>query len=156
MKSSYETRSGRASGNCELSTSTYVAKTSTHVAMSVIWHFVRLRISQEDSGKTTTWLLEFEWVLDAALSCSGSRSARSMYSQARIASISFLWRVGILLITYAGSWEVGWGGLQVAEVREAVEEGVVVVGARYGRGMRGRGRGRLNTGALPAALKVGR
>ena len=62
----------------------------------------------------------------------------------------------ILLITYAGSWEVGWGGLQVAEVREAVEEGVVVVGARYGRGMRGRGRGRLNMGALPAALKVGR
>ena len=136
MKSSYETRSGRASGNCELSTSTYVAKTSTHVAMSVIWRFLRLRISQEDSGKTTTWLLEFEWVLDAALSCSG--------------------RVGILPITYAGSWEVGWGGLQVAEVREAVEEGVVVVGARYGRGMRGRGRGRLNTGALPAALKVGR
>lgn len=35
----------------------------------------------------------------------------------------FLGRVGILLITYTGSWEVGWGGLQVAEVRGVVEEG---------------------------------
>ena len=95
-------------------------------------------------------------MLDAALSCSGSESARSMYSQVRIASISFLGRVEILLITYAGSWEVGWGGLQVAEVREVVEGAVVVVGARYGRGVRKRERGRLKMGALPEALKVGR
>ena len=72
-----------------------------------------------------------------------------MYSQARIASINFLGRVGILLITYAGSWKVGWDGLQVAEVREVVEGAVVVVGARYGRGVRERERGRLKTGALP-------
>ena len=32
----------------------------------------------------------------------------------------------------------------------------MVVGARYGWGMRGRERGRLKTGALPGALKVGR
>ena len=91
-------------------------------------------------------MLEFGRVLDAALSCSGSRSARSVYSQARIALISFLGRVGILLISYAGSWEVGWGSLQVVELREVVEGGgVVVVGARYGQGVRERKRGRLKT-----------
>ena len=123
--------------------------------MSVIWRFLHLRVSQEDSRKTTTWLLEFGWVLDAALSCSGNRSARSMYSQARIASISFLERVGILLITYAGSWEVGWGGLQVAEVTEVVEGAVVVVGTRYGWGCEGKRKREAQNGCTPGGAEGG-
>ena len=42
---------------------------------------------------------------------------------------------------------MGWGSLQVVELREVVEGGGggVVVGARYGQGVRERKRGRLKT-----------
>ena len=52
-------------------------------------------------------------------------------------------------------WEVGWGGLQVAEVTEVVEGAVVVVGTRYGWGCEGKRRREAQNGCTPGGAEGG-
>jgi hypothetical protein len=84
-----------------------VENTSTHVAMSRICRSFLRRVSQDGSGTTTISFADEKVPGVLMRSCSGSNSDRSMYSQARMESVSFLGRVGILFEMYDGGSGAG-------------------------------------------------